>query len=167
MLMRTPHRWVRRSASSRPASSSPASPSSRMPAGDGWIHELKHDGSRVLAFKDGEKVRCGRAMDGLGLERRGDLNPAPRRIKIGSRAAYDLLGRQSHRRRVLRWFRAGMCPNVLDATVPHAHVGAYPVLRTHGVPFTLEVGSIELGFIIRYRPIRRGPSEADSWPCPL
>ena len=28
-----------------------------MPAGDGWIHELKHDGFRVLAFKDGDAVR--------------------------------------------------------------------------------------------------------------
>jgi hypothetical protein len=25
--------------------------------GDGWIHELKHDGFRILAFKDGEAVR--------------------------------------------------------------------------------------------------------------
>ena len=28
-----------------------------MPAGDGWIHELKHDGFRILAFKDGDTVR--------------------------------------------------------------------------------------------------------------
>ena len=25
--------------------------------GDGWLHELKHDGFRVLAFKDDERVR--------------------------------------------------------------------------------------------------------------
>ena len=29
----------------------------KMPAGEGWIHELKHDGFRILAFKDGDKVR--------------------------------------------------------------------------------------------------------------
>ena len=28
-----------------------------MPNGDGWIHELKHDGFRILAFKDGDTVR--------------------------------------------------------------------------------------------------------------
>jgi bifunctional non-homologous end joining protein LigD len=28
-----------------------------VPAGDGWIHELKHDGFRILAFKDGDTVR--------------------------------------------------------------------------------------------------------------
>jgi bifunctional non-homologous end joining protein LigD len=29
----------------------------RVPTGDGWIHELKHDGFRIVAFKDGETVR--------------------------------------------------------------------------------------------------------------
>jgi hypothetical protein len=28
-----------------------------LPAGHGWIHELKHDGFRILAFKDGDAVR--------------------------------------------------------------------------------------------------------------
>jgi bifunctional non-homologous end joining protein LigD len=28
-----------------------------VPEGDGWIHELKHDGFRIVAFKDGESVR--------------------------------------------------------------------------------------------------------------
>ena len=27
------------------------------PAGPGWLHEAKHDGFRLLAFKDGERVR--------------------------------------------------------------------------------------------------------------
>ena len=26
-------------------------------SGDGWLHELKHDGFHILAFKDGERVR--------------------------------------------------------------------------------------------------------------
>jgi bifunctional non-homologous end joining protein LigD len=29
----------------------------KVPDGDGWLHELKHDGFRILAFKDGERVR--------------------------------------------------------------------------------------------------------------
>ena len=28
-----------------------------MPAGDGWLHELKHDGFRIVALKDGDDVR--------------------------------------------------------------------------------------------------------------
>ena len=28
-----------------------------MPGGDGWIHELKHDGFRIVALKDGDNVR--------------------------------------------------------------------------------------------------------------
>ena len=28
-----------------------------MPIGDGWIHELKHDGFRIVALKDGDEVR--------------------------------------------------------------------------------------------------------------
>ena len=47
--MRTPH----------PARSAKAPPdaANRVPVSDGWIHELKHDGFRMLAFKDGEAVR--------------------------------------------------------------------------------------------------------------
>lgn len=33
------------------------SPAKRLPAGPGWIHEIKHDGFRLLARRDGEAVR--------------------------------------------------------------------------------------------------------------
>ena len=29
----------------------------KVPVGDGWIHELKHDGFRIVALKDGDEVR--------------------------------------------------------------------------------------------------------------
>ena len=29
----------------------------RPPSGDGWLHEIKHDGFRCLARKDGKRVR--------------------------------------------------------------------------------------------------------------
>src|SRR5437764_12693798 len=32
-------------------------PSKTVPTGPEWVHEIKHDGFRVLARKDGEKVR--------------------------------------------------------------------------------------------------------------
>ena len=28
------------------------------PAGPGWIHEVKHDGFRILAQRDGKRVGC-------------------------------------------------------------------------------------------------------------
>jgi len=28
----------------------------KVPVGAGWIHELKHDGFRVIALKDGDEV---------------------------------------------------------------------------------------------------------------
>ena len=28
----------------------------KVPTGDGWQHELKHDGFRIIAHKDGERV---------------------------------------------------------------------------------------------------------------
>ena len=31
--------------------------SAKVPVGDGWIHELKHDGFRIVALKDGDDVR--------------------------------------------------------------------------------------------------------------
>jgi ATP-dependent DNA ligase len=35
----------------------PAVLSAKVPDGDGWIHELKHDGFRIVALKDGGEVR--------------------------------------------------------------------------------------------------------------
>jgi ATP-dependent DNA ligase len=31
----------------------------RVPSGDGWLHELKHDGFRIIARKEGDHVRLG------------------------------------------------------------------------------------------------------------
>ena len=46
MLMRTPARWVRPKRLQPPGFIVPCQPTlaSKVPAGDGWIHELKHDG---------------------------------------------------------------------------------------------------------------------------
>ena len=33
------------------------SPAERPPSGDGWIHEIKHDGFRIMARRDGAGVR--------------------------------------------------------------------------------------------------------------
>jgi bifunctional non-homologous end joining protein LigD len=59
MLMRNPHRWVRPKRKLPPGFIVPSQPTlaDKVPEGDGWIHELKHDGFRILAFKDGDKVR--------------------------------------------------------------------------------------------------------------
>ena len=32
-------------------------PADRVPSGDGWLHELKHDGFRIIARKEGDHVR--------------------------------------------------------------------------------------------------------------
>src|ERR687898_2087012 len=49
MLMRTPLRWVRPKRLQPPGFVVPCQPTlaHKVPAGDGWIHELKHDGFRV------------------------------------------------------------------------------------------------------------------------
>src|SRR5215203_4751762 len=59
MLMRTPHRWVRPKRLEPPGFIRPALPvlATKVPAGDGWLHELKHDGFRIVALKDGDEVR--------------------------------------------------------------------------------------------------------------
>ena len=33
------------------------SPAARPPSGDGWLHEIKHDGFRIMALRDGAGVR--------------------------------------------------------------------------------------------------------------
>src|SRR5215211_1433168 len=58
MLMRTPHRWVRPKRRRPPGFILPCQPmlADKVPVGDGWIHELKHDGFRIVALKDGDTV---------------------------------------------------------------------------------------------------------------
>src|SRR3954470_3939644 len=56
MLMRSPLARDRRSP---PGFIQPCQPvlSDTVPTGPGWIHELKHDGYRLLVVKDGDRVR--------------------------------------------------------------------------------------------------------------
>jgi bifunctional non-homologous end joining protein LigD len=56
MLMRSPLARDRRRP---PGFIRPARPvlATKVPTGDGWIHELKHDGFRIVALKDGDEVR--------------------------------------------------------------------------------------------------------------
>src|SRR5829696_6205576 len=59
MLMRSPLARDRRKP---PGFIRPCQPvlSAKVPVGDGWIHELKHDRFRIVALKDGEWSRNGR-----------------------------------------------------------------------------------------------------------
>src|SRR3954465_13298571 len=59
MLMRTPAPLGPAQSPEAPGFIVPCQPTliDKAPVGDGWIHELKHDGFRILAFKDGDKVR--------------------------------------------------------------------------------------------------------------
>src|SRR5215218_7631910 len=59
MLMHIPTRWARPKLVRPPGFILPCQPvlAAKVPVGEGWLHELKHDGYRVIAFKDGERVR--------------------------------------------------------------------------------------------------------------
>jgi ATP dependent DNA ligase domain len=56
--MRTPTAWARPKRLRPPGFIVPCQPiiARTVPTGDGWIHELKHDGFRIIAHKDGDKV---------------------------------------------------------------------------------------------------------------
>ena len=45
------------SVPSRPGSSRRATKTDKLPSGGQWLHEIKHDGFRVIARKDGLRVR--------------------------------------------------------------------------------------------------------------
>ncbi len=49
--LRKPERPVRRFEPCLPRAAK------KPPAGTGWIHEIKHDGFRIMAYRDGERVR--------------------------------------------------------------------------------------------------------------
>src|SRR3954469_15779300 len=58
MLIHPPTRWARPKRLRPPGFIVPCQPilARAVPAGDGWLHELKHDGFRIIAYKDGERV---------------------------------------------------------------------------------------------------------------
>lgn len=52
------------------------SPGSEPPDGDGWLHEIKHDGHRLLAIVAGDTLRL--------LSRNGRDRKAPMRVQLRS-----------------------------------------------------------------------------------
>ena len=90
MLMRTPPRWVRPKRLRPPGFIVPCQPvlAPKVPEGDGWLHELKHDGSHhringgpVVEPQRPELVRRD------GRDRRGHHGPPVTRIVLDGEAA--------------------------------------------------------------------------------
>jgi bifunctional non-homologous end joining protein LigD len=54
IVFRELERRVKRSVNFEPCLPRPAK---EPPSGPGWIHEIKHDGFRIVARKEGDKVR--------------------------------------------------------------------------------------------------------------
>ena len=50
-------------------------PAKEPPAGDGWIHEIKHDGFRILARRDAKGVRLFTRNGYNFAERQSSLTP--------------------------------------------------------------------------------------------
>ena len=38
----------------------------KVPAGPNWLHEIKHDGYRLIVVRDGARVRCSLATATIG-----------------------------------------------------------------------------------------------------
>ena len=100
MLMRNPTRWARPKLLRPPGFILPCQPvlATKVPTGDGWLHELKHDGFRILAHKDGGRVHL---WSRNGRDRSGDFVaitdavravPASRIVLDGEAVAHCLDG---------------------------------------------------------------------------
>jgi ATP-dependent DNA ligase len=62
IVFRELERRVKRSVNFEPCLPRPAK---EPPSGPGWIHEIKHDGFRIVARKEGDKVFAGVAQVAL------------------------------------------------------------------------------------------------------
>src|SRR3954447_23140005 len=91
MLMRSPTRWTKPKRRVPPGFIPPCQPvlAAKVPAGDGWIHELKHDGYRILARKEGDDVRLwsrnGRDLSAEFVAIAAALRELPGRLHLGRR----------------------------------------------------------------------------------
>src|SRR5215212_147442 len=72
MLMRTAYRWARPKLVRPLGFILPCRPvlAAKAPVGDGWLHELKHDGFRIIAHKNGQRVHL---WSRNGRDRTGDF----------------------------------------------------------------------------------------------
>jgi hypothetical protein len=153
MLMRTPTRWVRPKRQLPPGFIVPCQPiiARTVPAGDGWLHELKHDGFRILAFKDGERVRLwsrnGRDWSGEFVAITAAVRALPfRRVMFDGEAVAHCLEGLPHftscsaatgrepvarpsRMRVLRRARAGARGRTAPTTIPCSDAALVEVLK--------------------------------------
>jgi bifunctional non-homologous end joining protein LigD len=100
MLMRAPSRWPRPTRLRPPEFIPPCRPvlSAKVPTGDGWLHELKHDGFRIVASKNGDKVHLwsrnghDRAADFVAIAEAVRALPAARLVLDGEAVAHCLDG---------------------------------------------------------------------------
>src|SRR3954466_9715102 len=94
MLMRSPLGRDRRSP---PGFIKPCQPtlSHTVPTGPEWVHEIKHDGFRLVARKDGEKVRLwsrrGRQIGGAHVV--ANTGVVPSSWHIADTGDYDANGK--------------------------------------------------------------------------
>jgi ATP-dependent DNA ligase len=80
------------------------------PAGPDWLHEIKHDGYRMLAGRDGERTRL--------ISRRGlDWGDRFRGIVTGSRSGHARL-MATRSRALATASRTSNCFDTADATPP-------------------------------------------------
>jgi bifunctional non-homologous end joining protein LigD len=92
----------------------------KVPVGDGWIHELKHDGVRILARKDGERLwlwsRNGRDRSGDFVAIAAALRELPfRRIVLdGEAVAHCPHGLPDFNRTLSTDGQAGACLYAFD-----------------------------------------------------
>src|SRR5215203_3250910 len=123
MLMRTPTRWARPKLLRPPGFIVPCRPTlaAKVPTGDDWIHELKHDGFRIIAHKDGgERVHL---WSRNGRDRSGDFVaiadavralPASRIVLDGEAIAHCLEGLPHFNRLLSSDGKASACLYAFD-----------------------------------------------------
>jgi ATP-dependent DNA ligase len=71
------------------------------PPGDGWLHEIKHDGYRMLVWRDGETVRLYTRGGHDWSKRFPSVVDAARRLPLGERD-FIILQRVGFNRRCRR-----------------------------------------------------------------
>src|SRR5215813_12625063 len=97
----------------------------KLPSGSDWLHEIKHDGFRIIARKNGERVR---------LYRRPGNDLTHAFVKFVRRHGFQIRLHDLRHSHATHMLASGVHPKIAEERLGHSSVGITLDLYSHVLP---------------------------------